>query len=517
MTNPVIALCAALSRRVACPHLTNNCKKASGSVTRIFALLLAVAAVMASLSMFFLIAGSTQAYAEDGDFDASLAKMQQKWNKDMPMSKKHDSQPRPDSNAAGEAIIHQSQPAPDRTMQRFYLIQFQPQKQRKQNQQGNEAGNKGYQQNFDPKKPEHPDGIPARNSDTGKLSKCATELCEQIGGAPQQKIPGALANMQGQQQGAGDAGQRANINALKEYMPMIIAGNVNVANEAAGGGIGNSGQPWRPLSQAIGMVQHMFRHCYLPMALLLLLPGAVLLHLKNMCSSFANPDEDMQGGPWAHILRAMIALFLVPSTQLIMSYSIDVGNSMTYTVAQQFSPMEIVAWAEGMQKAREAAGQPQERLDPQPFKEQMWQMAAGIINMSLGYGLLILAAFQLALSCYLLLLGPIAAAFYSWPGSVGKLFKPIFINWVNGVVVLSLWRFWWVLISFVMVTRIHWLSEIGEYQPNTEWEALMLCCFLVMMMYVPFAPFDCRPGDMVDKLLEKGKEISQAAQGKKAA
>jgi hypothetical protein len=37
-----------------------------------------------------------------------------------------------------------------------------------------------------------------------------------------------------------------------------------------------------------------------------------------------------------------------------------------------------------------------------------------------------------------------------------------------------------------------------------------------MMMYVPFAPFDCRPGDMVDKILEKGKEISQAAAGKKA-
>jgi len=143
-------------------------------------------------------------------------------------------------------------------------------------------------------------------------------------------------------------------------------------------------------------------------------------------------------------------------------------------------------------------------------------MAAGVINMSLGYGLVILAAFQLALSCYLLLLGPIAAAFYTWPGSVGKLFKPIFVNWVNGVVVLSLWRFWWVLIVFVMVTRIHWLQEIGEYVPNTEWEALMLGCFLVMMMYVPFAPFDCRPGDMVDKILEKGKEISQAAAGKKA-
>ncbi len=431
------------------------------------------------------------------------------------MSKTHDGQPRPDSSLTGQAIIHMSQPAPDRTMQHFYMIMFQPQKQGKQNQQGQEGGNKGNQNNYNPNKPQYPP-VPAGNAHGGKISKTKTDLIEQVGGAPQQKIAAAIANMQGQQQGAGDAGQNAGINALKEYIPMIVAGNVNVANEAAGGGIGNSGQPWRPLPQAIGMVQHMYHHCYLPMALLLLLPGAVLLHMKNMCSQFANPDEDSQGGPWSHILRAMIALFLVPSTQLIMSYAIDVGNSMTYTVAQQFSPMEIVAWAEGMQRAREAAGKPQERLDPQPFKEQMWQMAAGVINMSLGYGLVILAAFQLALSCYLLLLGPIAAAFYTWPGSVGKLFKPIFVNWVNGVVVLSLWRFWWVLIVFVMVTRIHWLQEIGEYVPNTEWEALMLGCFLVMMMYVPFAPFDCRPGDMVDKILEKGKEISQAAAGKKA-
>jgi hypothetical protein len=112
-------------------------------------------------------------------------------------------------------------------------------------------------------------------------------------------------------------------------------------------------------------------------------------------------------------------------------------------------------------------------------------------------------------------MGPIAAALYAWPGSVGKLFKPVFINWVNSVVTLSLWRFWWVLIIFVFVTRIHWLTEIGEYVPNTEWEAMMLVVFLVMMMYVPFAPFEVKPGEMVDKILDKAKEISSAASGKK--
>lgn len=474
-----------------------------------------ILAVTVAISLISLISIQTGALAADGDRNTSLRDQQRRWNRDMPLSKAHDAQNRPQDVNEGENSIHESQPAPDRTMQRMYLITSPMEKQGKQNQDGQEAGNKGNQNNYNPRKPQFPP-VPVRDSDKGKMSKLATDLVEQVGGAPQQKIAAAIANMQGQQQGAGDASQNAAINALQEYMPMIVAGNVNVANEAAGGGIGHSDQPFRSLPQAIGMVQHMFRHCYLPIALLLLLPGAVILHMKNMCSQFANPDEDVQGGPWSHILRAMIALFLIPSTQLIMSYAIDVGNSMTFSVAQQFSATELVTWADGMQAAREAKGTPVERLDPQPFKEQMWQMAAGIINMYLGYGLVILAAFQLALSCYLLLMGPIAASFYSWPGSVGKLFKPIFINWVNGVVVLSLWRFWWVLISFVMVTRIHWLQEIGEYVPNTEWEALMLGCFLVMMMYVPFAPFDVRPGDMVDKILEKGREISQAASGKKA-
>jgi hypothetical protein len=311
--------------------------------------------------------------------------------------------------------------------------------------------------------------------------------------------------------------QNANIHALENYIPMLIAGNINVANEAVGTS-GDTKAPFRPVSQAIGMVQTMYRHVYLPMALLLLLPGAVLLQTKIMISQFATPDEDSQGGPFGHILRGMIALFLIPSTQLIMSYSIDVGNSMTYSISQQFTANEIVQWAKGQQDAKEAKGQPVDRMDPQEYKDQTMQMATGMINMSMGIGLLILAAFQLAMSCYLFLLGPIAAALYSWPAligsaGVGRLFKGVFINWVNAVVTLSLWRFWWILIVFVMVTRISWLKEIGEYVPNTQWEGLMLGCFMVMMMYVPFAPFELKPGELVDRLLEKAKEASENGAG----
>ncbi|MBC8000093.1 MAG: hypothetical protein IAF58_19215 [Leptolyngbya sp.] len=431
---------------------------------------------------------------------------QARWNRDNPESGMHDGQPRPDANCASSPVLHESRPAPDRTQQRTYRFSIPAERQRRRNNAGGAAGNGGYQNIRNREDPRY-QPVPAGNALHAAAATLGVDMFQQIGGAPQQQLPSAIADMQGQAQGAGDAAQNASLNALDEYIPMIIAGNINVANEATGTS-GSTRAPFRPVSQAIGMVQQMYRRVYLPMALLLLLPGAVILQMKNMISQFAMQDDDASGGPFSHILRGMIALFLIPSTQLIMSYSIDVGNSMTYVVAQQFSALEIVQWARAQQTAKEAQGRPVNRLDPQPFKDQTMQMCAGMINMSVGYGLLILAAMQLALSCYLLLMGPIAAALYAWPGSVGRLFKPVFINWVNAVVTLSLWRFWWILIVFVMVTRIQWLREIGEYVPNTEWEALMLGCFMVMMMYVPFAPFELKPGELVDKLLEKAKEIS---------
>lgn len=442
---------------------------------------------------------------------SSNGDIERAWQQAHPTERLHNNQPRPDANAAGNPIVQESQPAPDRTQVNNYHVQINLQKQKNRNQAGGNQGNMGWQGVFNREQGKHP-GTPLGNRNVGQISDLVVETMNQIGNAPNQAMHNAVADMQGQQQGAGDAGQNAACNALEDYIPMIIAGNVNVANEATGT-TGDTRAPFRPLSQAIGMVQAMYRNCYLPIALLLLLPGAVLLQMKLMIQQWATMDEDGQGGPFGHILRAMIALFLIPSTQLIMSYSIDVGNSMTYSIAQLFTANELVQWAIQQQEAKEQAGQQQDGMDPQPYADQTMQMAAGMINMSLGYGLLILAAFQLALSCYLFLMGPIAAALYAWPGSVGKLFKPIFINWVNAVVTLSLWRFWWILICFTMVTRIQWLREIGEYVPNTEWEALMLGCFLVMMMYVPFAPFDIKPGELVDKLLEKGKEISSSGAG----
>jgi hypothetical protein len=105
-------------------------------------------------------------------------------------------------------------------------------------------------------------------------------------------------------------------------------------------------------------------------------------------------------------------------------------------------------------------------------------------------------------------MGPIAAAFYVWPTGVGRLFKPVFANWVDAVINIALWKFWWCVIVLCMVTRINLLTFVDI---NPTWEAYMFVCFLIMMSYVPFCPFECKPGEMVDKILQKAQELKKSA------
>jgi hypothetical protein len=67
---------------------------------------------------------------------------------------------------------------------------------------------------------------------------------------------------------------------------------------------------------------------------------------------------------------------------------------------------------------------------------------------------------------------------------------------------LVLWRFWWCIIVLVMTTRLQWLQELGQ-PTNGPWEKLVFTAFTVMLAYVPFAPFDFRPGDLVEQILQQ--------------
>jgi hypothetical protein len=244
------------------------------------------------------------------------------------------------------------------------------------------------------------------------------------------------------------------------------------------------------------------------MAILLVLPGAVITQARGMVqaafSQDARPPEDAIS-PFTGILRALIAIFLIPATQLIISYSIDIGNSLTYEVQPLIDNPSIANWV-GQQTVGTPPASVQQQMQEEQSESGVAAMSGSIfneVNMLLTYGITILICYQIVMMCYLFLMGPIAAAFFAWPSGINSLFKAVIGNWLDAVTNLALWRFWWCIILLAMSTRIHWLSEAGQYNSNDPWEKAVYTSFMVMLTYVPFHPFEFRPGEMVDTLLQK--------------
>ena len=123
---------------------------------------------------------------------------------------------------------------------------------------------------------------------------------------------------------------------------------VNVANENAATPT-YSNNPNKTVSQAVYMVQRLYKMVFVPMAVLFLLPGAVLTQMKVVIAKGFNFQADDVTSPFEGIIRVLIAVFLIPATQLIISYSIDIGNSMAYTVAQWVDINNVILpWANQM-------------------------------------------------------------------------------------------------------------------------------------------------------------------------
>jgi hypothetical protein len=378
-------------------------------------------------------------------------------------------------------------------------------------------------------------------------------------------LPRQVANAEVQQQqqarvaaeAAADGAEATEAASLNELFTSLI----NVANENASIPC-SAQQSTKNLPQAIWMVQQMFHQCYIPMAILLLLPGAVMTQMKGMvqfgmfgASEESDPDAAVRATPFTGIFRSIIAIFLIPATQLIVSWMVDIGNSMTYEVEKYLVPATVFNWAKE-QTYNPPTQNDENVLDTKPGDDSIIDSAqdatepdvgAGVkpriqgppsngteahsavrdstlmseametlynmVAFSLAAAFGVLVAFQTVMMCYLFLLGPIAAAFYAWPSGIGSLFKKIFINWVDAVINLSLWRFWWVVVVLIMYVRITTLQALGEYQPNNQWETAMYTAFMVIICYVPFMPFEFRPGEMVGKVLEKAEQAGKGGGG----
>ncbi|CAM6006227.1 unnamed protein product [Sphagnum balticum] len=287
---------------------------------------------------------------------------------------------------------------------------------------------------------------------------------------------------------------------------------INVANEESGTPISGSGP--RTISNAVWIVSQMYTHFYLPLAILLLLLGAVLTQFGNTVkNSTLQGMEFSQTDAVRGIVRGACALVLIVLVPIIVSWGIDIGNSLTAAVTGVTQMETLTSWfnqiapdQSGQTKMQQTMAQMQE-TSMAATTRAIFTFAASFLN----YGILVLLAYQVVIVCYLYLMGPIAAAFYAWPGGIGSLFKPVFNNWLNALLNLVLWRFWWCTIVLCMVTRINWLQDIGMYDPTSQWEPLVYTAFLVMLAYVPFHALDFRPGDMVDQIMDKAKSGQQSS------
>ena len=179
----------------------------------------------------------------------------------------------------------------------------------------------------------------------------------------------------------------------------------------------------------------------------------------------------------------------------------------------------ISQWSQQQTTGNQATNQQQEQQQEQNESTASAMVGSMFneVNMFLNYGLTVLIAYQLIMMSYLFLMGPIAAAFFAWQASVGSLFKSILGSWLDAVTNLALWRFWWCVILLCMSTRIQWLTQMGQYNSQDPWERAVYTAFMVMLMYVPFNPFEFRPGDFVDTLMQKagvstGSGASQSSQ-----
>ncbi|MBX9571822.1 MAG: hypothetical protein K2X77_23215 [Candidatus Obscuribacterales bacterium] len=227
---------------------------------------------------------------------------------------------------------------------------------------------------------------------------------------------------------------------------------------------------------------------FMPMAVLLLLPGAVLAQVRVIVSS-GMPIVAGEVNPFEGITRSIVAIFLIPATYLVVNYGIDLNNSITFTIANEYNRIfgsnmykdalctvirafpvrqahenrngvfkEVKPWdkggktpAEGME-SRSLLTKMEDpcagvfETDPDRADEQAPFLSVGQRFVTNGGNAVlmstwnILCAFQVVFLCYLWLVGPVIAALWVYPmaqlrGALG--------GWVEGVITLCFWSLFW--------------------------------------------------------------------------
>ncbi|HEY9681668.1 MAG TPA: hypothetical protein V6C86_08805 [Oculatellaceae cyanobacterium] len=232
---------------------------------------------------------------------------------------------------------------------------------------------------------------------------------------------------------------------------------------------------------------------FIPIAVLLLLPGAVLCQVKAIVAQGSNVLGETS--PFEGIFRSIIAIFMIPGTLLVINYGIDVSNSIHFTIADEYTRIfgtdmyhdaQCALWrafpVNAQQSNKNAIrpggqdnSQPQgqssfsgfealdldvRQYDPcagldkslvadedQKQSKLISRLAINGTNVGLTATWNILCAFQEAFLFYLFCMGPIAAALWVWPV---KSLRGALPSWVEGVIILCFWSLFWNTVVLLM-------------------------------------------------------------------
>ena len=292
---------------------------------------------------------------------------------------------------------------------------------------------------------------------------------------------------------------------------------------------------------------------FVPMAILLLLPGALLTQVRAIIAA-GNPAfcamEWNQGEipPWEGIQRSIIAIFLIPGTYLVVNYTIDVSNSITYTISSEYRRIfgtdmyrdAICSHIRAFPERKPAENRnafdlktanmtpllngttpmamfegrmietkiedpcvgiylaPRDRADeavPSGAVAVRTALFTGAAGLATAWN--ICCAFQMVYFYYLWFVGPITAALWVWPL---RQLRSAFPSWVEGVITLGFWSLFWNT-TILLMACFKGVDETGTL--------VTIGCLTIATTAPQFAfNFASQLGAMAQQAVSLGKQVA---------
>jgi hypothetical protein len=233
---------------------------------------------------------------------------------------------------------------------------------------------------------------------------------------------------------------------------------------------------------------------FVPIAILLLLPGAVAAQVKVIIQQ-GSPVLGEAVNPFEGIIRSIIAVFMIPATWFVLNYGIDISNSIALSINDKYkqafhgdmykdaqcaharafqirdpnsnenaiTPPDYAGGGGGndpkswsdvekhsfdittedpcKQWGSQGGGGNQDRKDEHETMLNSAQRAAiNAANAALCGAWAVMCAFQTCYLLYLFCMGPIVAALWVWPIDS---FRKALGSWIEGVVTICFWSLFW--------------------------------------------------------------------------